>query len=245
MIIEEINRANPAAVFGDLFQLLDRRDDGRSEYSVTAPIEMRDFLKKEVGQFVKDEMDKEAGKLIFKEERIKEVSESLSLPSNMYIWASMNSADQGVFPIDTAFRRRWEYRYVNVNDHDAVSLIDSIVVPIGNTGSKVHWNQLRIAINDALLACNINEDKLLGPFFIKPSLLSEDRFSEAFKSKVLSYLCEDVMKMRRSKLFSGDVRDITYSRLCERYEQFGLDIFNTQVFTEPTYEDLIEVVDSE
>lgn len=238
LIIEEINRANPAAVFGDLFQLLDRSDNGVSEYPIDTPVEMRDYLKKEIGQFVRDGRDKETGEVLFREELIGEAVRTLSLPSNMYIWASMNSADQGVFPIDSAFRRRWEYRYVSVNEKSAINSIGDYVIPVGKTGKLVNWNNLRCAINNALLARNINEDKLLGPFFIKPALLATNNFNEAFKSKVLFYLREDVMKMRSGKLFSGDSKDLTYSRLCERYDESGLDIFDEEVFEAPGFVEL-------
>ena len=238
LIIEEINRANPAAVFGDLFQLLDRSDNGVSEYPIDTPVEMRDYLKKEIGQFIRDEHDKETGEIVFKEELIGQAVSTLSLPSNMYIWASMNSADQGVFPIDTAFRRRWEYRYVSVNEKSAIDSIGDLVVPVGETGKLVNWNELRCAINNALLARNVNEDKLLGPFFIKPALLTTSHFNEAFKSKVLFYLREDVMKMRSGKLFSGDSKDLTYSRLCERYDEAGLEIFDEEVFEMPEFIEL-------
>lgn len=113
LVIEEINRANAAAVFGDVFQLLDRNADGVSEYEITTSEDVKKFL----------ESDEEKGGL--KEAALhdlKRVSEGgldtyqLKIPKNMYIWATMNSADQGVFPLDTAFKRRWEFEYIDINN---------------------------------------------------------------------------------------------------------------------------------
>lgn len=212
LIIEEINRANPAAVFGDVFQLLDRLDTGESEYPVTTSLDLKDCLTREL---------------------CAEESEELVIPQNMYIWASMNSADQGVFPIDTAFRRRWEYKYMDVNDPKTVAAIKDVTVPIGSTGKRVYWDQLRRAINTALLNCGINEDKLLGPFFVKKDSLTDESFSGAFKSKVLFYLCEDVMKMRKGKLFANGASK-TYSEICAAFDSDGLGVFNAEVFKSPS-----------
>ena len=94
--------------------------------------------------------------------------DELSIPSNMYIWATMNSADQGVFPMDTAFKRRWEFEYIGIDDNE--EQVASFEIPISET-KKVNWNELRKAINNQLITLGVNEDKLLGPFFLNKNTL--------------------------------------------------------------------------
>lgn len=208
LIVEEINRANPAAVFGDVFQLLDRDENGRSEYPVDTPEEMRNQLACAFG-----ESDTNVDKLV--------------IPQNMYIWATMNSADQGVFPMDTAFKRRWDFRYMGINDGENAVVngipLSEITVPCG--GREVVWNKLRRAINQFMLSdeIRVNEDKLLGPFFIAPSSLVKERFPQVFKDKVLLYLYEDAGKMRRSRMFRPELK--TYSEICSYFDKHGDGVF--------------------
>ncbi len=240
LIIEELNRANAAAVFGDVFQLLDRWPDsgkdkdhkfGRSEYSVATSKEVREFLRTAFDKHTSEiedekEMNAETARLVGEENR-------LSLPPNMYIWATMNNADQGVFPMDTAFKRRWDFRYIDIDENqDAKVTIDGeekplseVVVTWGN--AKPHeekWNDLRKAINMFLsVDVGVNEDKLLGPFFLKPASLTDEGFAEAFKNKVLLYLYEDVCKTtKRSKVFAEGLN--TYPAICKAFDE-GNDIF--------------------
>lgn len=204
LIVEEINRANPAAVFGDIFQLLDRRADGCSEYAVSVSDEMQQALEKEGLP-----------------------TNKLAIPANMYIWATMNSADQGVFPMDTAFKRRWDFRYMGIDEgEDAVvggKRLKDIVVPCGKR--SVRWNDLRKAINDFMMSddLKINEDKLLGPFFVAPSALTPERFPGVFKDKVLLYLYEDAGKPHRKKMFRKELR--TYAEICAAFDEQGEGIF--------------------
>ncbi len=207
LIIEEINRANPAAVFGDIFQLLDRNADGNSDYPIKTSKELREFLDADLTGI---NHDKKEGRL-----------DILSIPPNMYIWATMNSADQGVFPMDTAFKRRWDFNYVGIDDGE--SLIADKVIPLGHTGRKAKWNDLRKEINNVLLQARINEDKLIGPFFIDPSLLTEDNFVETFKSKVLLYLIEDAAKTKKDRVFNSGT--ITYSIVAGDFDTEGEKIF--------------------
>ena len=125
LIIEEINRANVAAVFGDVFQLLDRDESYKSDYDIETSEDMRDFLR----------------------EKLNWDYEKIRIASNMFIWATMNSADQGVFPMDTAFKRRWDFEYYGI-DHDE-NLIENIKVNIN--GREIYWNAIRKAINKELL----------------------------------------------------------------------------------------------
>lgn len=215
LIVEEINRAKVAAVFGDMFQLLDRTDDGESMYEIQASEDVRRYLAKELG-----------GK--------KDNYTSIKIPNNMYIWATMNSADQGVFPMDTAFKRRWEFTYLGINANDTKISIKNL--PVKNPeGELIEWNILRKSINSMLLReCKVNEDKLLGPFFISGDVFknakdNEDAFYDAFNSKVLMYLFEDAGKMHQKKLFAGisDKTELTFSKVCEEFRTKGTAIFGS------------------
>lgn len=223
LVIEEINRANPAAAFGDIIQLLDRKNNGWSEYDISTPEEMRSFLKIKLMSDLANGESFCAAEYLSEEERIRHRSDKIALPPNMYIWATMNSADQGVFPMDTAFKRRWEFRYIGIDDGSNV--IRNNLVPVGTPTKLIRWDDLRRSVNKVLLAAGINEDKLLGPFFISPSQLREqEKFSDIFKSKVLLYLFEDAAKMRLSKVFSIE-EDLTYSNLCSCFDEIGERIF--------------------
>ena len=212
LIVEEINRAKVAAVFGDMFQLLDRTDAGDSVYEIQASEDVRRYLARELGG-------------------TKDNYTSIKIPNNMYIWATMNSADQGVFPMDTAFKRRWEVTYLSINANEKKIAIEDL--PIINGDAKIiKWNILRKSINNMLLKeCKVNEDKLLGPFFIsgevfKNATSNTDAFFEAFNSKVLMYLFEDAGKMHQKKLFAGiDQSELTFSKVCEDFKTRGTAIF--------------------
>lgn len=225
LIVEEINRAKVAAVFGDMFQLLDRTDAGDSVYEIQASEDVRRYLARELGG-------------------TKENYTSIKIPNNMYIWATMNSADQGVFPMDTAFKRRWEFTYLSINANEKKIAIEDL--PIINGDAKIiKWNILRKSINNMLLKeCKVNEDKLLGPFFISGEVFKNvckanldkknedeqkkliDAFFEAFNSKVLMYLFEDAGKMHQKKLFAGiDQNELTFSKVCEDFKTRGTAIF--------------------
>ena len=226
LLIEELNRANPAAAFGDVFQLLDRDASGRSKYPVATASDMRGELWKrlyESSYFAEDD----ATLRRFSKEEASEESKELSLPSNMYLWATMNSADQGVYPMDTAFKRRWNFEYKSINH--GYEVIRDAEVPLGSDSHMVNWDDLRREINELLLdECKVNEDKLLGPFFIAPEMLEDpDAFADVFKDKVLLYLCEDAAKMKRPLLFKGckDRATITYSYICGEFDLRGEEIF--------------------
>lgn len=224
LIIEEINRANPAATFGDVFQLLDRDANGRSEYSITVPLEMKNaitryWLTDGELSFKEKEYAAKVNGFSNQQEMLDVIESELRLPSNMYIWATMNSADRGVFPMDTAFKRRWEFRYMDINGGSSV-IADKIVTVAGAT---IVWDKLRRKINDLMIENKINEDKLLGPFFISPDTLNDKRFIATFKDKVLLYLYEDAGKMKRRGLFANE--GATYSDLCKQFEKEGVAVF--------------------
>ncbi len=209
LLIEEINRANVAAVFGDVFQLLDRDENGESEYPITTSEDLRNFLAK----------PENLGGL-------PENYTTISIPSNMYIWATMNSADQGVQPMDAAFKRRWEFEYLNINNSEKD--IDDNMNQIQFPDQKIDWNQLRHLINNRISNnYNINEDKLLGPFFIKKRNKTDEQFLESFKSKVLMYLFEDVCKTNPKLLFAGiDKTKLYFSDIVLAFDKKGVGIFN-------------------
>lgn len=212
LIVEEINRAKVAAVFGDMFQLLDRTDEGDSVYDIQASEDVRRYLAKELGG-------------------TKDNYTSIKLPNNMYIWATMNSADQGVFPMDTAFKRRWDFTYLGIDKNEEKITIEDLPI-INEENETIKWNTLRKSINTMLLKeCKVNEDKLLGPFFIsgevfKNATSNKDAFFDAFNSKVLMYLFEDAGKMHQKKLFAGiDQSELTFSKVCEEFKNRGTAIF--------------------
>lgn len=251
LLIEEINRANPAAVFGDVFQLLDRDKDGNSVYSVAAPKEMAGCIGKYLKTFKEDADVRDAIERYYDPDMdfdvFREIAcEELSLPSNMYIWATMNSADQGVFPMDTAFKRRWNFKYIDIDAEADKPLedgrrISEIKVPISvnDPDSRIVWDKLRRKINALMKGLGINEDKFLGPFFISPNDLN-DRFGDVFKCKVLLYLCEDVGKLKRGRLFRDETA--TYFELCKQFESDGVAIFKgielADVVADKTSEDV-------
>ena len=214
LIIEEINRANVAAVFSDIFQLLDRNTDGFSEYEIETSEDLRKYLSKKSILGGKPEDYRK-----------------IRIPNNLFIWATMNSADQGVFPMDTAFKRRWEFEYIGIDDNeDKVKDYEIPICKNGAVSQKVKWNELRKAVNDKLISLGVNEDKLLGPFFLSKSVLelamSKDMdFVKLFESKVLMYLFEDAAKMKVRQLFNLDSGKYIYSEVCKKFEKDGLDVF--------------------
>lgn len=230
LIIEEINRANVAAVFGDVFQLLDRASNNVSEYEIATTNEMRSYLAKELG------VDKS-------------LVETIRIPDNMFIWATMNSADQGVFPMDTAFKRRWDFTYLGIDDSEKDLVGKTVVLGNGNTKHKVEWNKLRKAINNFLVKEKINEDKQLGPYFIARNIvvpeegteIDNERFIHTFKSKVIMYLFEDAAKQKRPKLFEGCFENSSrYSEICREFEKKGIGIFHHDIQLEAEPEDLAD-----
>lgn len=218
LLIEEINRANVAAVFGDIFQLLDRDERGVSEYPIQTSEDVKKYLNEELGELSGD-------------------FSTLKIPDNMFIWATMNSADQGVFPMDTAFKRRWEFQYIGINDNDSDLNEKYVTLGSAENRKRVEWNSLRKAINDFLAEQKINEDKQLGPYFISRSIvvpesgdIDEDRFAAVFKNKVIMYLFEDAAKQRQAKLFEGcEGRTLRYSEICNAFDRMGINIFNSSI----------------
>ncbi|WP_455258154.1 AAA family ATPase [Peptoniphilus asaccharolyticus] len=223
LLIEEINRANVAAVFGDIFQLLDRDSFGESEYFIATSKELQEFLKKEF-----DDCDLEKNI----KEKLGEDFGKLYLPNNLYIWATMNSADQGVMPMDTAFRRRWEFRYLGINDAAESNKEDFEKYKFKiNSSEVVNWDVFRRELNKKLSSLNIPEDKLIGPYFVSKSILEDsdlDRLTETIKNKVLMYLYEDAAKAYRPSLFA-EGKYATYSSVCKYFDDNALNLFKGNI----------------
>src|SRR5699024_6279992 len=156
--------------------------------------------------------------------------EKLVLPSNLYIWATMNSADQGVMPMDTAFKRRWEFTYIGINDvlkdPEITREFERYKFDI-SSDSTANWNKFRNEINDRLSSLGVPEDKLLGPYFISKSILESgnvEKITETIKNKVLMYLYEDAGKPYRNNLFVAEKAG-TYSDLCKNFDNNAKAIF--------------------
>lgn len=193
LIIEEINRGNCAQIFGDLFQLLDRNEYGFSDYPIVADKDMQKYLEKEFAGWEitnKDEINQLYGEanmvnLIMKGER-------LVLPSNLYIWATMNTSDQSLFPIDSAFKRRWDWKYVPIRegrDKETNAPLNWYI----NTGDKQYnWWSFISLVNKLIGSLTNSEDKKLGYFFCKAKDGEID--ADLFVSKVIFYLWNDVFK---------------------------------------------------
>ena len=190
LIIEEINRGNAPAIFGDLFQLLDRKD-GVSEYSIDNK-DILDYFKKE------SEKD-DTGAMAQIVETIER--DGIRIPENLTIFATMNTCDQNVFTLDTAFKRRWRMSRI-VNNFDKDSSISAWEISFKQKSDGFLWKDFAKAVNDAILSnCNDGtaaEDKQLGTHFIKESDLTPAR---RFAEKVLLYLWDDVAKYDKSQLF--------------------------------------------
>ena len=186
LVIEEINRGNCAQIFGDLFQLLDRNDYGFSEY----PIQTDADMKKQLHKVFKglDISQKDNINAMFEgRDVVKEMlnGDILLLPNNLYIWATMNTSDQSLFPIDSAFKRRWDWTYIPISNANK-----GWTIKIGDT--HYDWWQFVERINDLVGRTTNSEDKKLGYFFCKAKdgVIS----AETFVGKVIFYLWNDVFK---------------------------------------------------
>ena len=196
LVIEEINRGNCAQIFGDIFQLLDRNTNGFSDYAIVPDADLSRHVKKDLEKLVI--ANKEAINAIYEEceeDMVDKVvnGKVLLLPNNLYIWATMNTSDQSLFPIDSAFKRRWDWKYIKIADaHENWQI---------KVGTKTYdWWQFVQAINYFVFDATQSEDKNLGYFFAKAkdSIIN----AETFVSKVIFYLYTDVFK---DYGFSGDI----------------------------------------
>lgn len=174
LIIEEINRGNCAQVFGDLFQLLDRNGEGLSEYDIDADADLEEYIRKELEGCDGSKFPK----------GVKE-GKKLVLPPNLYIWATMNTSDQSLFPMDSAFKRRWSWKYVPID----YSHKDSSKFEIDLGDEKYSWPNFLRKINEEIKNLTYSEDKQMGNFFIKHSIGLDE-----FRDKVMFYLWSEIGK---------------------------------------------------
>lgn len=186
LVIEEINRGNCAQIFGDLFQLLDRNDYGFSDYPIKADADMKRQLQKAFAGLVIAQKDK-INAIYEGKDIVSQVlnGDILLLPNNLYIWATMNTSDQSLFPIDSAFKRRWDWTYMPISNAEKDWIIEV-------DGSKYDWWQFLEKINEKIGSTTNSEDKKLGYFFCKAQdgVISV----KTFVGKVIFYLWNDVFK---------------------------------------------------
>ncbi|SER13193.1 AAA domain (dynein-related subfamily) [Lachnospiraceae bacterium NE2001] len=217
LVIEELNRANAASVFGDMFQVLDRDENGLSEYGIKMNQEMSDWFKTYIIKELNGGIDNSD---LMKS--LEKLCEDFRIPPNLYLWATMNSADQGVFPLDSAFKRRWSFRYISAADNSSGA--KNYITVYWNTGDvvklcEVQWNALRNAINEKMDQDNIEEDRFIGPwFFKKEEMVQIEAYTVAARDgnkdlnckinpicdKLYSYLRQDVYRNNPEGIFNKD-----------------------------------------
>lgn len=238
LIIEELNRANAASVFGDIFQLLDR-EEGVSNYDISVSDAFADYLYSIVFNEIATSNPEGVEDLSIDSFR------KIRLPENLYLWCTMNSADQGVFPIDSAFKRRWSFFYKDIN---AVAPYEAnrlrICLPNCTDPTNVHteyyeWNTLRKAINAAILKNGFDEDRCVGYWFftqeemddieahskcaVNAYLGNEDAIKELetlpdpFMDKLLTYLRQDVFRNIPTHFFVKDCTTLSAIRRGMKY----------------------------
>ncbi|MCQ2212555.1 MAG: hypothetical protein MJZ36_02835 [Bacteroidaceae bacterium] len=201
LVIEEINRGNCAQIFGDLFQLLDRTNAGFSSYAVETESDLQDFLtndeKYKLDIVLTEDIKNDNGKVIATAKNVMN-GKVLVLPPNLHIWATMNTSDQSLFPIDSAFKRRWDWKYVPIkydNTDWKVVLGDKEVCK---------WTDLQQTLNDLIYDATESEDKMLGDWFVKADSKNEIN-EEQLVGKIVFYLWNDVAKVDAGRLFDLEV----------------------------------------
>lgn len=189
LIVEEINRGNCAQIFGDIFQLLDRNEAGFSDYPIVADQDLEQELRREFDKLAVHNAEAINSQFLGDEDVVAEVKQGkkLLLPGNLYIWATMNTSDQSLFPIDSAFKRRWDWNYIKIKDAGK-----NYKIKFSN-GHTYDWWQFVEAINKRIEGGDIQqEDKKLGYFFAKAR--NGEISAKTFLSKVIFYLYNDVFK---------------------------------------------------
>lgn len=183
LVIEEINRGNAPAIFGEIFQLLDRNENGESSYKIS-----HNLIAKEIYS--------DGDRMIY-------------IPHNLSILATMNSADQNVFTLDTAFQRRWTMRMIENNIASCPYKNDKIL------DTNITWQVFNTVINDYILEVNkdtlSSEDKRLGAFFVSKDELALPKNTDdgiVFGEKVIKYLWDDVFKFNKPKLFKDEFNSL-------------------------------------
>lgn len=210
LIIEEINRGNCAQIFGDLFQLLDRNDEtGLSDYPISPDEDIQKFLltDKKYGFAALTDAQKAAIPIEVQS------GELMILPKNLHIWATMNTSDQSLFPIDSAFKRRWDWQYMPISDGKKGW-------QIAVNGKYYDWWQFLQKMNDKIGSTTNSEDKKLGYFFCKAKNGIID--AETFVGKVVFYIWNDVFKDFAEE--AGDLfKDIEGILTFNKFYTIGVD----------------------
>lgn len=197
LIIEELNRGNAPAIFGEIFQLLDRNDDGTSKYAI---------------------YNREISKELYDNEQQEKPNEPIKLPPNLTIVATMNTSDQNVFTMDTAFQRRWQMKHIP-NRFTGESLDEKTINHVAKhlPNSEISWGVFAQTINKKMHTANLGfggtEDKSLGVYFATDNDLDD---AERFAEKVLKYLWDDAFKLGRKELFNDCSQGL--SAVIEAYE---------------------------
>lgn len=218
LIIEEVNRGNAPAIFGDIFQLLDRDKDGKSEYDIT---------------------NADIAKIVYGNENHK-----VSIPSNMSILCTMNTSDQNVFTLDTAFQRRWSMRLIK-NKFDMADKDEETFAETKILDTDVTWEKFFKSINDLILEKNIrmtsSEDKRLGTHFVAVEDLQyiegDKKHNSRFAEKVLKYLWDDAFKFTKEDVFDLDKVKSLEDVIEKFIETQGNDRF--KIFKERIYGELL------
>ncbi|MFY0701943.1 MAG: AAA family ATPase [Bermanella sp.] len=203
LVIEEINRASAAAVFGEIFQLLDRDSTGDSRYGVNiSDPDMLSYLAKNAPSVIQD------GKL--------------KLPPNLSIYATMNSSDQAVMPMDTAFKRRWKFNYKSIDFSECAK--GKLILPIDDTNIIITWKNFAENVNGVLIEQGIPEDRLLGPWFLQDGELTEESAQDAVAGKLFMYLWDDVLRHgQKTAVFDESIKN--YGQLVHKFKT-GEPVFN-------------------
>lgn len=212
LVVEEINRGNAPAIFGDIFQLLDRGIDGCSEYGVS---------------------NENIASCVYGD-----VTTKIKIPGNLYILATMNTSDQNVFTLDTAFKRRWTMKMIE-NNIDACEYANHQICALGIT-----WGTFAKAINQKITELgenNIsNEDNRLGAYFVREADLND---AERFGEKILMYLWNDAFKFDHDKVFKSEYR--TLDELISGFVREGFSIFSDEVIFETIAEETDDIIETD
>lgn len=254
LIIEELNRANAASVFGDIFQLLDRKQ-GTSIYKITTKSEFARYLHSAVSQKLTDKT------IELPEDAFNEIK----LPDNLYIWTTLNSADQGVFPLDSAFKRRWSCIYRDVAEvdskaafrpHICLSVLDSSTNSY--IASTFDWNTFRDSINTEILKEGFAEDRCIGYWFFSEDEMTDiEKYTKAsveirngtgtyelstmqnpLVDKLFAYLLQDVFRNTPASFFKENIHTLSQLRQALKYLAFNgtsIDIKSLTVLPEKSY----------
>lgn len=250
LVIEEINRGNCAQIFGDLFQLLDRSSNGFSTYPIEADAdlqkEIENAFSEEDEYKIEGDLDVAGAVKGYTSNYGKSLSEDIKsgrvllLPNNLYIWATMNTSDQSLFPIDSAFKRRWDWKYVRItNGYERDEQGEFRTDEQGNriplnwkikadNNTEVDWWAFVQAIDNEIADKTDSDDKKLGYFFCKPQSDSKTIDVETFVGKVIFYLWNDVFKDEDADIFKLSADKATFDQFYTEDTKTGFTIANAE-----------------